>query len=180
MVEIFTKEREAVADSIRARQLGTLFEANERKRKIDHAFAQELQRQIDRGGGSETDNLEAADVLGKEHELLRDEEADRAVEKKASHGDPSLAHQSDLTAKTFLFRPRPSAITRTVHPETKEKEKKRSATFRPLLDVSGQLIPDTDSTHSGRSFSPIYDTKSRTADVSHLLRALSTSFRPGR
>ncbi|GAA5848018.1 hypothetical protein JCM3766R1_006084 [Sporobolomyces carnicolor] len=103
MVEIFTKERDAVADSIRARQLGIWFEANERKRKIDHAFAQELQRRIDRGDVSETDNLEAADVLGKEHELLRAEEADHSLPVGKYIGNPTDKHIACLDClQTFI------------------------------------------------------------------------------
>lgn len=72
IVDLFTREREVLADSIRARQLGTLYEANEKKERMDHEFAQELQKRINEGRAQAAGDDDVESVLGKDRveELL--------------------------------------------------------------------------------------------------------------
>ncbi|GAA5956773.1 hypothetical protein JCM3765_005732 [Sporobolomyces pararoseus] len=82
IVDLFMKEREVLADSIRARQLGTLYEANEKKERMDHEFAEALQKRFNEGRVRVAGDDDVESVLGKERveELLHSQAKDAVEE----------------------------------------------------------------------------------------------------
>ncbi|GAA5983000.1 hypothetical protein JCM5350_003535 [Sporobolomyces pararoseus] len=106
IVDLFMKEREVLADSIRARQLGTLYEANEKKERMDHEFAQELQKRMNEGRVRAAGDDDVESVLGKDRvEELLEEAREESQEMTSELDKPSSPATPPLPICQICFDP---------------------------------------------------------------------------